>query len=69
MTSTAPTRANITPRLTRRRSGIASYLRRLCAVRRQRLALVELPPWLLKDIGNTRPKAIREARRRWWDIR
>lgn len=51
-----------------RRFGLIAYVLRVAEIRKQRMALQELPPWLLKDIGVSRQDARREAERSFWDI-
>ncbi len=43
-------------------------LRKILAVRRQRLKLAELDDRALADIGLTRQVALTEARRPFWDL-
>lgn len=47
---------------------VLSYLNRALAVRRQRQALRDLPPEVLRDIGLTREEALSEAERPFWDV-
>ena len=54
--------------LTRRRTGVLGLLTALNGLWRQRKALSELDPHLLKDIGVSEIQAENEANRPFWDI-
>jgi uncharacterized protein YjiS (DUF1127 family) len=56
------------PRLGRARPGLLRRLFAMDAVWRQRLALSELDPDLLNDIGVTAAEARREAAKPVWDV-
>jgi uncharacterized protein YjiS (DUF1127 family) len=51
-----------------RRRKVLSNLKQALAVRRQRRALRDLPPEVLRDIGLTRDEALSEAGRPIWDV-
>jgi uncharacterized protein YjiS (DUF1127 family) len=62
-TATAPhSRATYT------RLPVLAWIIRALAVRRERRALAELPPEILRDIGISRNEALREAERPIWDV-
>ena len=50
------------------RAGLLGTLRRMIAVRRQRLELADLDEAALKDLGITPDEARREAGRPAWDV-
>ncbi|MCX7643713.1 MAG: DUF1127 domain-containing protein [Rhodobacteraceae bacterium] len=58
----------IARRLARRPLPVLSFLSRALAVRRERQALRDLPPEMLRDIGLSREAALREAERPIWDV-
>lgn len=47
---------------------VLAWILRALAVRRERRALAELPPEILRDIGISRHEALREAERPIWDV-
>jgi uncharacterized protein YjiS (DUF1127 family) len=46
--------------------GISRVVRRALERRRQRLALLGLDDWMLKDIGVTRDQALKEGQKPFW---
>ena len=57
----------VLPLIFRRHPGLFARLRRVAALRRQRLDLTRLDDRLLRDIGLTRTAAETEAARPAWD--
>lgn len=60
-------RALFLPTLPRPRLGLSARLRLWQSLHRQRIALSQLDPHMLEDIGVTEAQARREAARRPWD--